>query len=354
MSRQYSLAAGLFLWIACTYSATAQADIEAPYDSTVAITEVGANKRLTVATKEKRLQSKNESDFSILQGDLNTRRTVNTAPDTTAKSSHLVATVTIPATGDLLYYAVGVVLGKGPGPEEKWHAGYNRGSPRVLLQVNGPGTSDDYIAMGANPEALTVTVAGGNSGQKYDVKLTSEGNGVPAGTVWFGNNKTTTTGSIYANQPIQTNLNGRVVGGVKITGSLDGDSNNSASSASVNATVVGVHHVNWQWQNTTRSGSVSATDRPIYYVPLNTVLAMQAFPDPDGTTWPSGTPKWEADTDDNSTPVSLVPNSGNASQATVTFRTVSTSTAKPATIRAKCGTSEVSFRVVVFDVEILV
>jgi hypothetical protein len=158
--------------------------------------------------------------------------------DEDRNNPHTAARATIPSdySGDLLMWVSGIYVdngGQAVGPAEGWTGGYNRGNPRIVLEVNNWGDSDNYIGYGSNGATMTVTVAGSNTGS-YAIDLSAN----PSGRITFNESADATTsvtvGGGCISPPIV--LNGATLGSVIVSGSCSNHSN--VASGSVTATVV--------------------------------------------------------------------------------------------------------------------
>lgn len=170
-------------------------------------------------SKNKNMQIRKTEDFHILQGDPETRRTVNTNASTLDK--HLVADITIPAEeGDLFYEVNGLYVGGGGtgggGETPTWDAEYNRGDVRVILEINTPSEEDDYVGLGFYWTKLHLTLANGTPGTTYTISDISKKSG--SGGVTMGITGTTISTADYT---MAIYVKGETMGGVTITATCD-------------------------------------------------------------------------------------------------------------------------------------
>lgn len=134
--------------------------------------------------------------FQVLQGDPNTRRTVNRRPET--ENPKLVATVDVPNEGDLLYRAEGtkrspamIRFGRDGKPIEleEWYTKYDRGGPRVHLEVNLDGLTDNVVIKNGSAK-LVISLINPAAGQgNVDITLSQN----PAAIIGFTNIDTLST-----------------------------------------------------------------------------------------------------------------------------------------------------------------
>ena len=171
--------------------------------------------------------------FVIVQGDPDTRRTVNVL--SSRSPQHHVADVDIPEAGELLYHVRGVILreGEGGSAPPPWTAGYNRGDARIVLEINEYGAHDDIVALGNNGAALRIWILGATG--IVPVRLTAS----PAGRL--SNIPTPDAEPFHVDviagaRPTSGSLNGLGAGQVTITASATVD--NQEVSATITGSVL--------------------------------------------------------------------------------------------------------------------
>jgi hypothetical protein len=225
------------------------------------------------------LQIQKTADFTVIQGGDDTNvdnvNLAQSAPDTTV---HSAATVTISSTcsssTELLYWVAGIFIENNAGvagDPGKWDAGYNRGdSVRLILHVNEPDHSDDYIACCNDGAILNVVLAGGTKTDNYTVNLSL--NSPSAGSVTFGANggSATVSLSMGSSSAATVLLNGKTPGAVTIGGTCT----TTQGTASTTGTVVRAelksveftsdHHLMTNYNTDWTSGG---TDSTVYSKP---------------------------------------------------------------------------------------
>lgn len=101
--------------------------------------------------------------------------------------------------------------GGGAGDAAEWHNKFVD-IPRIILEVNGEGVDDNFIPFGPNGGTLTIRLEGGSSSTSYEIHLSTNPAGSPAGEIGFGQNPV----PVYGNGQAQVTLEGIAPGFVQI------------------------------------------------------------------------------------------------------------------------------------------
>lgn len=125
--------------------------------------------------------------------------------------------------------------GGGSGESSEWTSRFQEdevnGQPRIVLEINGEGYSDDFIEKCGGPETkLNVTILGGLGTSSYTVSLSDTPEGSPGGDVGFSSSSVTISGN---GGSAQVTLSGLTEGDVQIEGTASG-----AASGIISAHVV--------------------------------------------------------------------------------------------------------------------
>ncbi|MGH7214723.1 MAG: hypothetical protein ACREIT_08165, partial [Tepidisphaeraceae bacterium] len=263
------------------------------------------------------------SSANKVQGDPNSHVSVISSQGSGIVS---VASVTGRA-GESLYTVSGDYLdggggGGGGGPPPTWDASYSGGgNARLLLEVNGSGSTDNQVYHGPNGGTLTVSLADGGSGQSYSASLSDSG----TGNVGFSSSSVSLTGPADSKT---VTLSGEALGAVAINAEAQ-----DAEEASVNAEVIPPTVVKLQWQTDGEFADVTGT----ITITKGTSITFKAIPSPSTATWPSGNPTWSGSSGA----------SGSGETKSITFNTLSTNSSDYKTVTASCGTSSKTANVIV-------
>lgn len=98
-----------------------------------------------------------------------------------------------------------------------WTTEYNRGSPRVALEINGDGASDNIVSSPGGA-VLRVSVFGGQRGDSYSVSLTSTSYNDTNGKVQIDQGGEPVNVTVTVGEPVEVPLEAIYYGEVEITG----------------------------------------------------------------------------------------------------------------------------------------
>jgi hypothetical protein len=258
-------------------------DPEAPLNGAVSFdTASAASDTLYVISGTKTIRA---TEAEKLQGHADSRIAVVTTADS---GTVRVADVVL-RDGDSLYKVTGAYAGGSGGTAAEWTADYNKGGPRILLEINEAGESDNNIACGYNGGILMVTVAGGSPGAVYPIVFTRTGAGTPSGDLDIAGSPPT---YVIGSGTIGVRLDGVEHGGVSIVAR---DQNSvAATSAPVNTTVVKLDR--HQFCLSAMGTYVDLPSQPnttkLLMLLNGTPLFLKALSLPADVTWPHDKPAW--------------------------------------------------------------
>ena len=183
------------------------------------------------------------------------------------------------------FYTAEGVYTRGVGPGETpvpWHSAFKDNSdPRIVLEVNSDGDSDNWVTYGNNGGTLTVRIEGGLPTTIYAVQLSDAANGSPPGDVDFSCGTSVQVGG--GGGSTQVYLHGRNPGGVTISAWHDDMKTDHDHPATVGATVIDVDHIEVY-------GEDSWQEKDSIVILQGTKYTFKAVPTTGS--FPSGKPTW--------------------------------------------------------------